>query len=72
MSENVEATEKKTSPEIEKIDIMNLVAAFWNGFKRLWFVLVYSAVLLFHKLFLYAAVCGVGNRIRHDAGRILY
>ena len=45
MSENVEATEKKTSPEIEKIDIMNLVAAFWNGFKRLWFVLVIIVIV---------------------------
>ena len=36
MSENREITEKTTTEEIEEIDIMNLVAAFWNGVKKLW------------------------------------
>lgn len=39
MSENREITEKTTTEEIEEIDIMNLVAAFWNGVKKLWVLL---------------------------------
>lgn len=39
MSENREITEKTTTEEIEKIDILNLVAAFWNGVKKLWVLL---------------------------------
>ena len=45
MSENVETTEKKTGTEIEKIDIMNLVAAFWNAIKRLWVLLVIIVIV---------------------------
>lgn len=45
MSENIEATEKKAAPEIEKIDILNLIAALWNGFKRLWVLLVIITVV---------------------------
>lgn len=40
MSEHNEASENKQVEEIEKIDIMNLVAAFLNAFKRLWVLLV--------------------------------
>lgn len=39
MSENREVTENTRTEEIEKIDILNLVAAFWNGFRRLWILL---------------------------------
>lgn len=39
MSENVRETENKNTPEIEKIDIFNLLAAVWNGFKKLWLLL---------------------------------
>lgn len=35
MSEIRENTEKN-SEEIQEIDILNVVAAFWNGFRRLW------------------------------------
>ena len=34
MSENVNGTENKNTSELEKIDILNLIAAFWNGFKN--------------------------------------
>ena len=41
MSEIRENSENNNNEEIQKIDIMNLVAAFWNGFRRLWvFMLV--------------------------------
>ena len=40
MSENVKEIENKNTPEIEKIDIFNLVAAFWNGLKKLWLLMV--------------------------------
>ena len=36
MSENINETENNGTAEIEKIDILNLVAALWNGFRRLW------------------------------------
>ena len=40
MSEHINETEKKDTVEIEKIDILNLVAAFWNAFKRLWLLVI--------------------------------
>ena len=40
MSENREASENRKIDETEKIDIMTLVSAFWNGFKRLWILLL--------------------------------
>lgn len=36
MSDIMTETGNKNTVEIEKIDILNLAAAFWNGFKRLW------------------------------------
>ena len=40
MSENVKEIENKNTPEIEKIDIFNLIASFWNGLKKLWLLMV--------------------------------
>ena len=45
MSENREITEKTTTEEIEKIDILNLVAAFWNGVKKLWVLLALIVIV---------------------------
>lgn len=45
MSENVKKTENKNTGEIEKIDILTLVAAFWNGFKKLWIVMLVIVVV---------------------------
>ena len=45
MSENREITEKITTEEIEKIDILNLVAAFWNGVKKLWVLLALIVII---------------------------
>ena len=45
MSENVKEIENKNTPEIEKIDIFNLVAAFWNGLKKLWLLMVVMLIL---------------------------
>ena len=45
MSENVKETENKNTGEIEKIDILTLIAAFWNGFKKLWIVMLVIVVV---------------------------
>ena len=45
MSENVKETENKNTPEIEKIDILNLIAAFWNGFRKLWILLLVIVIV---------------------------
>lgn len=39
MSDNIRETENKKTEEIEKIDILNLIAAFWNGIKKLWLLM---------------------------------
>ena len=45
MSENVNGTENKNTSELEKIDILNLIAAFWNGFKKLWIVMLVIVIV---------------------------
>lgn len=45
MSENREISENKKTDQIEKIDIMNIVAVFWNGLKRLW--ILFLVIVLF-------------------------
>ena len=40
MSEHVNETENKNIEEVEKIDLLNLIAVFWNGFKKLWLLFV--------------------------------
>ena len=45
MSEIRENSENNKQEEIQKIDIMNLVAAFWNGFRKLWFLLAVIVVV---------------------------
>lgn len=45
MNEKVKETENKNMPEIEKIDILNLIAAFWNGIRKLWIVLLVIVIV---------------------------
>ena len=45
MSENVNGTENKNTSELEKIDILNLIAAFWNGFKKFLIVLLVLGIV---------------------------
>ena len=45
MSENVKETENKNTPEIEKIDVLNLIAAFWNGFRKLWILMLVIVIV---------------------------
>ena len=45
MSENVKESENKNTPEIEKIDILNLIAAFWNGFRKLWILMLVIVII---------------------------
>ena len=40
MSENVKEIENNNTPESEKIDIFNLIAEFWNSFKKLWLLMM--------------------------------
>lgn len=45
MSENVRETEKTNTGEPEKIDILNAAAAFWNGFRKLWPVMLVIVIV---------------------------
>ena len=45
MSEIRENSENNKNEEIQKIDIMNLVAAFWNGFRRLWLLMLVIVIV---------------------------
>lgn len=45
MSEKVKETENKNTSEIEKIDILNLIAAFWNGFRKLWLLMLVIVIV---------------------------
>lgn len=45
MSEIRDNSENNKQEEIQKIDIMNLVAAFWNGLRRLWLLLAAIVVV---------------------------
>ena len=77
MSENVKETENKNTGEIEKIDILTLIAAFWNGFKKLWIVMLVIVVVCtlrsyFATSFSYTpAVCRVRDSVGDNARRII-